>query len=284
MYSYFGDTTLDTYPGAEQAFVRILSVPLPGGVRGGFMVSMRAKNLGRSLLNSAQIDDVYRRAKLPRLCLHYGMASSSQLPGPTDAARQFATTHWSVVLTAGAGSSLVAQAALETLCRVNSAWPKARLNRMSTGSNNAIGKYCEPKSHTLWRGRRMWTKNFAICSRCLAAEVPALLMRPQDRLQTAEPIPSSLPWREGRGQGEVRVKRSAHWPFAPAIFPSPRPSPHPMGRGRHLCPRSRGPLHLCIASHGLHSRSSNSPSTLSGIQRFNALAVHFSCNRLGVLL
>jgi len=45
------------------------------------------------------------------------MASSSQLPGPTDTARQFATTHWSVVLTAGAGSSADAQAALETLCR-----------------------------------------------------------------------------------------------------------------------------------------------------------------------
>src|SRR6059036_989566 len=45
------------------------------------------------------------------------MASPSQLPAPTDAARQFATTHWSVVLTAGAGSSSVAQAALETLCR-----------------------------------------------------------------------------------------------------------------------------------------------------------------------
>ncbi len=45
------------------------------------------------------------------------MASSSQLPGPTDTARQFATTHWSMVLTAGAGSSPVAQAALETLCR-----------------------------------------------------------------------------------------------------------------------------------------------------------------------
>jgi len=45
------------------------------------------------------------------------MASSSQFPGPTDTARQFATTHWSVVLTAGAGSSPDAQAALETLCR-----------------------------------------------------------------------------------------------------------------------------------------------------------------------
>ena len=70
MYSYFGDTTLDTYPGAEQAFVRVLSVPLPGGVRGGFMVLMRAKNFGRSLLNSAQIDDVHRRAKLPTVCLY----------------------------------------------------------------------------------------------------------------------------------------------------------------------------------------------------------------------
>ncbi len=45
------------------------------------------------------------------------MASSSQFPGPTDTARQFATTHWSVVLTAGAGSSPDAQAALEILCR-----------------------------------------------------------------------------------------------------------------------------------------------------------------------
>ena len=45
------------------------------------------------------------------------MASSNQLRGPTDTARQFATTHWSVVLTAGAGSSPVAQAALEALCR-----------------------------------------------------------------------------------------------------------------------------------------------------------------------
>lgn len=45
------------------------------------------------------------------------MASSSQFPGPTDTARQFATTHWSVVLTAGAGSSPAAQAALESLCR-----------------------------------------------------------------------------------------------------------------------------------------------------------------------
>src|SRR2546427_9104652 len=75
------------------------------------------KILGRSLLNSAPIHDVYRRAILPTLCLHYGMASSSQLTEPTDTARQFATTHWSVVLTAGAGSSPAAQAALETLCR-----------------------------------------------------------------------------------------------------------------------------------------------------------------------
>ena len=45
------------------------------------------------------------------------MASSSQSPESTDTARQFTTTHWSVVLTAGSESSPVAQAALETLCR-----------------------------------------------------------------------------------------------------------------------------------------------------------------------
>src|SRR5438094_1498123 len=30
-------------PGGEQASVRVLSVPLPGGVRGGFMVPMHAQ-------------------------------------------------------------------------------------------------------------------------------------------------------------------------------------------------------------------------------------------------
>ena len=30
-------------PRGERAFVRVLPVPLPGGVRGGFMVSMHAK-------------------------------------------------------------------------------------------------------------------------------------------------------------------------------------------------------------------------------------------------
>ena len=58
--------------------------------------------------------------------------------------------------------------------RVNSTWPKARSNRMSTDSNNAIGKYCEPKSRTRWRGRRMWMKNFAIYSRFLPADGASL--------------------------------------------------------------------------------------------------------------
>ncbi len=45
------------------------------------------------------------------------MTSSTELPGPTDIARQFATTHWSVVLSAGDAASSQASEALEKLCR-----------------------------------------------------------------------------------------------------------------------------------------------------------------------
>ena len=82
------------------------------------------------------------------------------------------------------------------------------------------------------RGRR--------CALAPHSIVRALLIRPQDRTQTAEPIPSPLPRREGRGQGEVWVKRSRFWPVM-AGFPLTPALSHPMGEGERWTV-VRGPL------------------------------------------
>src|SRR5947199_6088634 len=66
-------------PGGEQASVRVLSVPLLGGVRGGFMVPMHARKRKEALHERQFISSLLRWIAL------FGLAAVTFLAHPNEA-------------------------------------------------------------------------------------------------------------------------------------------------------------------------------------------------------